>query len=51
MGCAPDGTVDLYGVVSDAWLKLMSAQYESVFPAGLPDELLLNITECEVLDQ
>lgn len=49
-GKAPDGTVDMYCVVSYEWLNQMAAQYEMTFPAGLPDELLLNLTQCEVLD-
>lgn len=49
-GKAPDGTVDMYGVVSHDWVQRMAMQYEREFPAGLPEELLTNITECEVLD-
>ena len=49
-GKAPDGSVDMYCVVSHDWINRMALQYESVFPAGLPDEYLLTITQCEVLD-
>ena len=49
-GKAVDGTVDMYCVVTHDWVQRMALQYESVFPVGLPDECLLNITECEVLD-
>ena len=49
-GKAPDGSVDLYCVVSHDWLNKMMLQYESVFPAGLPDEQLLTLTQCEILD-
>jgi len=49
-GKSPDGTVDMYCVVSHDWIQRMAMQYELVFPAGLPQESLIHLTECEVLD-
>lgn len=49
-GKAPDGTVDVCVVVNQDWLNMVAWQYEAAFPAGLPNDKLLNLTQCEVID-
>lgn len=48
-GRRPDGYVDRYTVVSSEWMRRMGMQFESVFPGGLDDDLLMKARNVEIL--
>lgn len=48
-GRRPDGYVDRYTVVNSEWMRRMAMQFESVFPAGLDDDMLMKFRNVEIL--
>ena len=48
-GRRPDDMVDMFAVVTADWLKRMAWQFESTYPGGLDDDMLLKSRNVEIL--